>query len=112
VATQSSDTQSLLSFYKDMLRLRNARQSLSQGSYESPFVQGKAMGYQRKLGDEATMVLINYGRKSVVVRAPDVPPHSKWVQLYPVRTTVTARLAGRAGITLPAQSVGVYALQP
>ncbi len=100
---------SVLIFYKRMLALRNSRTSLSQGSYVAPFVQGKALGYQRTWGAETSLVLINYATQAVRVRVPSLPPRARINRLEGRgAATVVANAKGQAFMMLPAQSVRVF----
>jgi len=58
---------SLLNFYKAMLGLRNSRASIAEGSYESPRADGLVLSFQRRLGKELSMVVINYGESDADV---------------------------------------------
>lgn len=105
---QARDPQSILSFYKAMLALRNSRASLARGRFEQAEAQGQLLSFQRSLGDERTWVLINFGTEAATV---DSPPGGDWVALYPAVQTASSRPApqGRSPLTVPAQSVRVYA---
>jgi glycosidase len=113
VAAQLADPQSLLSFYKSMLALRNNLPSLASGSYDAPVVQGRVMAYRRTLAAETTLVVINYGTRPGKFMLKDLKPHSALSALYPqVITSLQTNAQGAIGLRLPAQSVRVYALQP
>jgi glycosidase len=109
VARASADPGSLLSFYKAMLALRNRRRSIAFGRYESPFVSGSVMGFQRVDGDERTLVLIHYGRSRAAVRVPGLPAGARLVRLHPVAGQDSGTLSASAkAIHLPRRSVQVY----
>jgi alpha-amylase len=113
VAAQLADPNSLLSFYKSMLALRNHLPSLASGSYDTPQVQGKVMAYRRTLGAQTTLVVTNYGRKSATIRLNQLAPRAAFMQAYPQRTKVMAASAGGVlSVRLPGQSVRVFTLQP
>jgi len=113
VAAQLADPQSLLSFYKSMLTLRNTLPSLASGSYDAPLVQGRVMAYQRTLGSQTSLVLINYGTRAARASFTALKPHTALVPAYPagVKPRVT-NMRGAVSLALPAQSVRVYTLQP
>ena len=112
VAQQRADSNSLLSFYKAMLALRNTRASLAQGSYEHATVAGQVLSYQRKLGDETTLVLINYGPTPAQASVGHLAPGARLNALYPNATPDGVSDAkGQASVAMPAQSVAVYALR-
>ena len=111
-AAQLADPNSLLSFYRRMLALRNLLPSLARGSYEAPFVQGKLMGFQRTLGSETTLVLINYGDKAARASIDKLAPSATLVQRHPkneAKASVNAR--GVARVRVAARSVQVYSVQ-
>lgn len=89
-------------FYRAMLALRNARPSIARGSFEHSFADGLVLGFQRRLGDEATLVLVNYG-DARRIEIPGLPAGARLQPLYPAD-------AGAAS-ELPARSVRVYALR-
>ena len=88
---------SLLNFYKAMLKLRNSRASIAQGSYDAPKAEGLVLSFQRRLGQERTVVLINYGDSAAEVS--DLPADAKL--LYPPSKAKPGHL--------PAHSVQVLA---
>jgi glycosidase len=105
VASAVTDPASLLAFYKAMLGLRNRLPSIAWGRYESPFVIGHVMGFQRCHDAERTLVLIHYGRRRVAVRVPGLPTGARLVQRYPAAALVAAP---DGPLELPARSVHVY----
>ena len=113
VAAQLADPNSLLSFYKSMLALRNSLPSLASGSYDATQVQGRVMAYQRKQGTETTLVVTNYGRKSATIRLDQLEPRAGfWVAFPQGGKAVAANAAGVLNLRLPAQSVRVYTQKP
>ncbi len=113
VAAQVANPQSIHAFYKRMIKLRNAYPSLARGSYGSPFVQGKVLGFQRALGTETTLVLINYATRAAIVKVPALPADARLqIAGLPSRakpdTRLRANARGMARLVLPAQSVRVY----
>lgn len=109
VASQRSDPNSILAFYTDMLKLRNALPSLAMGSYEHAFTQGQCMGYQRKLLSEKTLVLINFGSSEAGILVERLETEGAWDQVFPAdpfRLAVSD--AGTAEMRLPPQSVRVF----
>jgi glycosidase len=112
-ATQLADPHSLLAFYKTMIGLRNTRASLARGSYEGVVVTGNAMAFQRKLGDETTLVLINYGKAAALVPVTGLPSRAALSPAYPERAEpLQAGANGKLAIRMPPQSVAVYAVTP
>ena len=111
VASERTASDSLLAYYKSLLKLRNSYLSIARGSYESPFVDGKVMGYRRRLGDETTLVVTNYGKTpaSVIVRGLDTAVDFKQVFPEGSAARVAVDASGAARIAAGAQSVLVFA---
>jgi len=117
VATQNVETQadpaSIGAFYKAMLWLRNGRPSLSQGSYDAPQVQGNVIAWLRTLGTERSLVMLNVGTSDASVSISPLPAQARLNRLYPAdNAAASADASGALTLTLPAQSVRVYNLQP
>ena len=109
VAAAAADPNSLLAFYKAMLALRRGLPALAQGSYEAPFVNGGVMGYQRALGTERVLVLVNYGGTDSTLDVAALPAHAALVAAFPAGGAgATASAAGVARTVVPAQSVRVF----
>ncbi|HEY8709490.1 MAG TPA: alpha-amylase family glycosyl hydrolase [Burkholderiaceae bacterium] len=112
-AAQAADPNSLLAFYKAMLTLRNTLPPIAQGRYEAPFVSGKVMGYQRRVGTERTLVLINYDSATARIEVDGLPAGGTLLPAFPAganRLTITP--AGTARIAIAAQAVRVYLIGP
>ena len=113
VAAQLADPHSLLSFYKSMLALRNSLPSLASGSYDAPVVQGRVMAYRRTLGTETTLVTINYGTTAGQLVLKDLRRRTTFVAAYPQHAKpLQTNAQGTLRLSLPAQSVRVYTVQP
>ena len=113
VAAERQDPNSILTFYKAMLRLRNTLPSIARGSYEAPLAAGQIMGYQRKLGKEHTLVLINYGLASIIADVPGLPGGATLASVYPSSGgRADSDAAGTAHIPLGPQSVRVFKVLP
>lgn len=116
-ATQNAQAQvgqpdSLHSFYKSLLAVRNSLPSIARGSYVAPFVSGQVMGYQRQWGNEQSLVLINYGTNAATVAVNALAPHSTLVQRLGTGNPISVGAGGSATVPLAAQSVVVYHIQP
>jgi len=111
-ASQAADPNSLLSFYKSLIALRQSLPSLARGSYEFPAVAGSVMSYQRSLGSERSVVVINYGTASAAVALTRLPANAQLAAVFPHGASDTSVDAGGSAIvTLAAQSVAVYRLR-
>jgi len=123
---QRQDPASIRSFYKAMLALRNAHQSIARGRFEHSFADGLVLGFQRhwknNAQDERTLVLINYGKQAAEVAVPGLQPGAQLQRLHASSLAPGAgaeatpgRLEGPQGawrLKLPAQSVQVWRLVP
>ena len=112
VALQSGQSTSILGYYKQLLALRNTLPSIASGSYVAPFVNGQVMGYQRHLGNEKVLVLINYGTSNVEVPVISLPGNAKLVAKMGAVPSVNADGAGVATLAVAALSAEVYLIQP
>lgn len=109
VAAQQADPASLLSHYKAMLALRNGRPSVAGGSYDNVAVNGTLLRFERRLGAERTLVLINYAGAAADATVDGLPANATLAALHPAGGSDTAADgAGRATVPVPAQSVRVF----
>ena len=113
VAAQAADPNSLLGFYKAMLRLRNTLPSIARGNLDKSFVNGSVMGLHRKLGKEHSIVVVNYGDTEAGVSVDGFASNGWLERVYPTfaaadAKTVASDAAGTARLTLAPQSVHVY----
>jgi glycosidase len=112
VQTQAADPRSILNFYKAMLALRNTLPSIARGSFEASVADGQVLSWQRRLGDETTVVLINYGLQSAEADVQSLPARSRLVAAYPTDDApLRVNSAGRARVALEPQSVRVLRVQ-
>lgn len=116
-ATQNVQAQvglpdSLHSFYKSLLAVRNSLPSIARGSYAAPFVSGQVMGYQRQWGNEKTLVLINYGTNATTTVVNGLNAGSSLALRLGTGGAISVGAGGSASVPLPAQSVAVYQMQP
>ncbi|MEJ6000226.1 alpha-amylase family glycosyl hydrolase [Paucibacter soli] len=100
---QQADPNSILNFYKAMLRLRNGRPELTRGSYRLAFADGQVLGFERRLGGRLSLVLINYGEQARQIELGPQP--GGLTRQYP--TAATRAQQGRR-FELPPQSVQVF----
>ena len=108
VQAQARDPDSILNFYKAMLALRNTRPSIARGSFEHSFADGLVLGFERALGHERTLVLINYGTATAEAKVADLPPHARLRAAYPRwGAGAMADAGGGATLMLAPQSVRV-----
>jgi alpha-amylase len=103
---------SLHGFYKALIGLRNALPSIAQGGYLYPSVSGAAMAFQRRWGDERSLVVINYGTAAQAVSLGDLGAGAVWQPRLGAVSAFTADAAGGARPVVPAQSVSVFVRAP
>ena len=109
VATQSSDPNSLLAWYKGLIALRRAYPSLARGSYEAASASGSVMSFQRVLGSERMVVVVNYGASAAAVSLTNLPANAVLAAVMPSGASgVNADASGNAMANVPAQSVVIY----
>ncbi|MCX2864719.1 alpha-amylase family glycosyl hydrolase [Paucibacter sp. PLA-PC-4] len=110
-AAQAADPNSLLNFYKAMLRLRNTLPAIARGSYEAAQVEGQVMSFRRRLGREQALVVINYGAQAAPTPHMNLPAGARLQAVYP-RGQVRLRTDAQGGPPIPARSVAVYRIKP
>jgi alpha-amylase len=101
VAAQRDDPQSLLHHYRGLLALRNRLPSIAQGRYEAATADGSAFSFQRRLGDERALVVVNAGREARAWTAQALPSGAV---LTPVWPPAVADGATQASTTAPARA--------
>lgn len=107
-----ADPNSILSFYRAMLALRNTLPSIARGSYEYPQVDGSVMSYHRKFESSHTVVVINYGSTKATISIAALPAGAVLDGVYPTRNAaVIADSKGNAQIGIDAQSVRVFSVR-
>ncbi len=111
VQAQQSQPDSILSFYKAMLALRNARPSIARGSHDQPFVQGSLMGFTRTLGQERTLVLVNYGAQPARVTLTGLPASATLSTLWPSGLPPAGATLGQLELEVAGRSLRVLDLR-
>ena len=112
VASQVGVAGSLHSFYKSLLKVRNDLPSIARGSYVAPFVSGQIMGYQRQLGTERVLVVINYGTAADNVTVTGLPANAALKSQFGSVADAAVDASGQAALSPAAQSVSVYLVSP
>lgn len=111
-AAQQADPNSLLAHYKAMLALRNGRPSIAAGSYEKVAVSGTLMSFQRALGGERTLVVVNYGSGAATAGVADLPANATLASLHPAGgADLAANASGAASVPMDPQSVRVFSVR-
>lgn len=107
VQAQRQDPGSLLNHYKTLIALRNGRASIARGSFEQSFAQDLLLGFVRRLGEERTWVLINFGSTPQTVARPPLPAGTGWRALYPREAEPPA---ADGPLVVPPRSLRVWAM--
>ena len=108
VAAQTADPDSLLAFYKAMLALRNTLPAVKAGSYDAVAVAGSVLSFQRRLGADRVVVVINYGSAVATATLTSLPANAALAPAYPAGgADVLVDGTGQASVALPAQSLRV-----
>jgi hypothetical protein len=94
-----------------VLSVRNSLPSISRGTYLAPFVQNQVMGFQRRLGEEVTLVVINYGTAPAEVSVESLPAQALLAPRMGNSPSSTTDKVGIAKLNVTAQSVNVYLVQ-
>jgi alpha-amylase len=120
VSTQNADAQqrdanSLLAFYKQVLKVRNSLPSIARGSYEAPAVSGQALSFQRKFQGEHAVVLINYASSPAKLELANLPANKAlkfvWSEGGSPASNIAINAAGQALVSMKAQSVIVLKVE-
>ena len=110
---ERADPASLYAFYRAMLALRNTRPSVARGSFEGSWAEGLVAGWQRRQGDERTLVLVNSGSSATETAVPALPPGARLRALWPADADgAQAAADGALRLTLPPLAVRVLAVEP
>lgn len=97
VARQSAEPDSVLSFYRRLIELRRRLPVLGKGTLEL-LEAGDAdvLAYIRRLGDDAALVLLNFGARSTTVDLPAPAAGRAWrIALSTHDRAGTTELVGR-----------------
>jgi oligo-1,6-glucosidase len=92
-AAQRYDSNSVLSFYKMMIRLRSDSETLKYGEFRSLGAEGNVIAYERVSGGETYRVLLNFSRKTGKLKSlAKIPAGSGIVTTNTGRTEMTSLL--------------------
>jgi len=113
VAVETADPASLLNFYKAMLALRNGVPALAAGDYTQASSSGALLQFQRSSAGSKALVLINYGSAAATAGVASLGANASLKSLYPSGAAdATADASGQASISVPAQSLRVFQVNP
>lgn len=106
---QAADPNSILNFYKAMLKLRNRLPAIARGSYRAARAEGQTLSFQRVLGHDHCLVALNYANGAQTLSVEHLPRHARLAAAYPAgAAALTSDAHGRARLSLAAQSLAVY----
>jgi alpha-amylase len=109
---QSSDPDSIWSFYRDMIALRKSRSALLEGSYAAVQQDGWQMSFQRHAGGQAVVVAFNYHDEAKRWKLERLPAGTRLKRLWPrYDETLQANAHGEAELILPGTSFAVFDLE-
>ncbi|MEO8161199.1 MAG: DUF3459 domain-containing protein, partial [Arenimonas sp.] len=109
VAAEQLRDDSLLAWYRRLLALRNGIPALARGSYAQAHVAGQTWSYQRVLGRQTALVLINYGAGPASIELEGLAAGLRLrAQLPGSKRSMRVNANGRARLRLPPRSVAVY----
>jgi alpha-amylase len=115
LAVQKQDPNSLLFFYKQLLKVRNSLPSIARGTYERPLVNGQVLSYQRKFQSEHSVVVINYGMSTAKLELLNLPANKSLKIILPEGDEPSSRIAinasGQALVEMKLQSVIVLKVE-
>jgi oligo-1,6-glucosidase len=101
--TQKADPGSVLNFYKGLIRLRRESRTLREGSFEPlPPPQGRdsLIAYERRLGEEAYRVILNFSGKTVKLPSPWTVPAGRLIFSSAERKEAAEKLLPWEGVLL------------
>jgi alpha-amylase len=119
VASQIKKKDSLFSYYRGLLKVRQQHPSLLQGSYEAAKVEGSSLQFQRRLGNDHTFVAINFSEQTLQIKPEQL--RGKKLQLSFVSDSVVSPALKRMKVftvtadqlmLLPPQTVFVWKVKP
>jgi len=74
VAAEASNARSILSLYRDLLRLRRAHPALSVGDVRLLSAHGHVLAYERTAGDDRIVIGLNLSNETQQFGLPDGSP--------------------------------------
>ena len=71
VETQKKDRNSMLSFFKHLLRIRKAENALSEGRLYKLMIPSKnCLTFERRVNQEGILVILNFNKKQIQIQIP------------------------------------------
>lgn len=107
VADAQGDPDSLLGFYKAMIALRNAHESLSLGDFVR-LQADEVLAFRRAVASERSLVVLNYGSETRMLALDGGLSEQEWTRVHPSAATITADADGRVAVEAVPGSVQVF----
>lgn len=79
VANQTANAESMLNFYKELLKLRNSTPALAIGDYKTVKISDSFFAYQRKYKNDEMIIALNFSSKE---GSDFVLPSGQWTKLF------------------------------
>lgn len=112
VADQEDDPGSLLAFYKAMIALRNAHESLAVGDF-ARLRADQVFAFRRAVAGETSLVVLNYGPEAEALALDGGAPDRSWTRVHPPdQATFTAGPDGLVALEAAPRSVQVLVSAP
>jgi glycosidase len=113
LAAQIGDANSIYTFYKDLIAVRNANPALQKGVYTSPWTDGRALSYTAVDATQRVAVAINYGTVTATITVNGLPAGTTLAQIFPAGVAATYIVTARQQVQLdvPAQGVAVLVVR-
>jgi glycosidase len=108
VAAQSRDPSSLLSRYRDLIRVRHASAALTRGDFRLLKAEGALLVFQRSAGAERVLVAQNLGTAAITA---NVPLAAVGADLLLGDGATLEAAGGEVRIALPARGGGIFRLR-
>jgi len=111
LAAQRADPGSIWNFYRQLIALRNSRPSIARGEFVAARADGLSLQFQRRLGNERSLVVIHYGDRPTAVEVSGLAPGARLVPLLArVGAPTRASAIGVATLRVLPRQVQVYAV--
>jgi glycosidase len=108
VADERANPDSLLAFYKSMIALRKAHESLSLGDFVR-LQADEVLAFRRAVAGERSLVVLNYGPETRTLALDGGMSEQLWTRVHPPdAATITADASGLVTVEAGAGSVQVF----
>lgn len=117
VTAQDTDPDSLLNFYRAIIRLRNSLPPLQRGRYQNAVTADLALAFERQHAGQSVLVAINHGTSPARLSLSGLPASTHFAARWPTEpaapnSLLTSRADGSLSVDIPAQSLRVWQQLP